>query len=315
MQSILEFGVRLIVALQGLGAWPTLPMQFFSFLGTEDFFMLALPILYWCVDSMLGIRVAIILLLSTNINAAFKLAFHGPRPYWYSPKVRRPGYRDILRRPIRPCPNCCCYMGSPGGLPAKMVGLAGRRPAHFIDRTFAPVSGRPLSTRCVARLVDRWPDPVAGAALLGSGDCLGKKTERWLAGSHRLSGLAGGVPAAAHSLHLVESHELAAATGLGHVRNTGPFIADVATVAGTFFGMLVGLVWLAGQGGFQTKGLWWKLVLRYLLGVAGVLIIRYGLKFIFPSWRDRSGLLLRLSALHGDWFLGNRWGAMDIYSG
>ena len=60
-------------------------------------------------------------------------------------------------------------------------------------------------------------------------------------------------------------------------------LTDVATAAGTLFGMLLGLVWLAGQGGFQTKGLWWKLVLRYLLGVAGVLIIRYGLKAIFPS--------------------------------
>jgi hypothetical protein len=60
-------------------------------------------------------------------------------------------------------------------------------------------------------------------------------------------------------------------------------LSDVATAAGTLFGMLVGLVWLAGQGGFQTKGLWWKLVLRYLLGVAGVFIIRYGLKFIFPG--------------------------------
>jgi membrane-associated phospholipid phosphatase len=63
-------------------------MQFFSFLGVEDFFMLALPMLYWCVDSMLGMRVALILMLSANINAAFKLALHGPRPYWYSPKVR-----------------------------------------------------------------------------------------------------------------------------------------------------------------------------------------------------------------------------------
>jgi hypothetical protein len=60
-------------------------------------------------------------------------------------------------------------------------------------------------------------------------------------------------------------------------------LSDVATIAGTFFGMLAGLIWLAGQGGFQTKGLWWKLVLRYLLGLAGVFIIRYGLKYIFPS--------------------------------
>jgi membrane-associated phospholipid phosphatase len=88
MQPILEFGVRFIVAFQGLGAWLTQPAQFFTFLGTEDFFILALPILYWCVDSMLGIQVAVLLLVTTNLNAAFKLALHAPRPYWYSPKVR-----------------------------------------------------------------------------------------------------------------------------------------------------------------------------------------------------------------------------------
>jgi hypothetical protein len=59
--------------------------------------------------------------------------------------------------------------------------------------------------------------------------------------------------------------------------------SSVATVAGTFFGMLVGVVWLKGQGGFQTRGIWWKLFLRFLLGVAGVFIIRYGLKYIFPE--------------------------------
>ncbi|MGA2488668.1 MAG: phosphatase PAP2 family protein, partial [Anaerolineales bacterium] len=73
--------------LQGLGDWQTLPMKLFSFLGTEEFFMLVLPILYWCVDSLLGIRVAIILMLSTSLNGALKLAFHDPRPYWYSTSV------------------------------------------------------------------------------------------------------------------------------------------------------------------------------------------------------------------------------------
>ena len=87
MHTTLDLGIRLIVALQGLGTWPTVPMKFFSFLGTEDFFMLALPILYWCVDSALGIRVGVILMFTTNVNGALKLAFHGPRPYWYSSTV------------------------------------------------------------------------------------------------------------------------------------------------------------------------------------------------------------------------------------
>ncbi len=62
-------------------------------------------------------------------------------------------------------------------------------------------------------------------------------------------------------------------------------LQDVVTSAGTIFGMLVGLVWLAGQGGFQIKGPWQKLVLRYLLGVAGILIISTDLNTFFPAAR------------------------------
>jgi hypothetical protein len=68
MQTILDFSIRFIVALQGFGDWQTLPMKLFSFLGTEEFFMLVLPIIYWCVDSLLGLRVVIVLLLNTTIN-------------------------------------------------------------------------------------------------------------------------------------------------------------------------------------------------------------------------------------------------------
>jgi hypothetical protein len=69
---------------------------------------------------------------------------------------------------------------------------------------------------------------------------------------------------------------------------------------------LAGLVWLDHQGWFQTKGVWWKLVLRYLLGLAGVLIIRYGLKFIFPEGETVLAYFLRYLryALIGFWVAG-----------
>jgi membrane-associated phospholipid phosphatase len=87
MNAILDFGIRFIVALQSLGGWLKLPMEIVSFLGKEEFFLFLLPILYWCVDSRLGLRVAFILMVNTSINDAFKLALHGPRPYWYSSNV------------------------------------------------------------------------------------------------------------------------------------------------------------------------------------------------------------------------------------
>ncbi len=48
MTAILDFGVRLVALLQGLGGWLVTPMKLFSFLGTEDFFMVVLPVIYWC---------------------------------------------------------------------------------------------------------------------------------------------------------------------------------------------------------------------------------------------------------------------------
>ncbi len=88
MASVLDFGVRFIALFQSLGTWLETPMKLFSFLGTEDFFMVALPIIYWCYNTTLGIQVGLILMLSNSINCFLKVSFHGPRPYWISSAVK-----------------------------------------------------------------------------------------------------------------------------------------------------------------------------------------------------------------------------------
>ncbi len=178
MQTILDFGVRLIVALQGLGDWQTLPMKLFSFLGTEEFFMLALPILYWCVDSFVGHPCGRHPDAQHHPQWSLQTGFSWPTSVLVQSQCARPGCRDILRHSIEPCPKCRCGMGHSGGLLAQMVGLAGCWLAYFSDRAVAAVPGSPLSTGCIAWLADRRPDPLADAAILGSGGCLGKKTRR-----------------------------------------------------------------------------------------------------------------------------------------
>jgi membrane-associated phospholipid phosphatase len=53
------------------------------------------------------------------------------------------------------------------------------------------------------------------------------------------------------------------------------------TSAGTLFGLLTGLAWLNHQGGFDANGSLWKRILRYILGVVGVLAFYLGLKILF----------------------------------
>ena len=88
MQTLIEGGIALIIAIQSLGDWLIAPMKFFSYLGNEEFFLLVLPLLYWSVDSALGLRVAFILVTSNLFNHVGKLLFAGPRPYWVSSDVR-----------------------------------------------------------------------------------------------------------------------------------------------------------------------------------------------------------------------------------
>ena len=88
MNPILESGINLIVWLQANLSWLRGPMQLLSFLGNEEFFLLLLPFVYWCVDVRLGARVGAILCFSSNLNGFFKLAFHTPRPYWVSSRVQ-----------------------------------------------------------------------------------------------------------------------------------------------------------------------------------------------------------------------------------
>jgi membrane-associated phospholipid phosphatase len=47
-----------------------------------------LSLIYWSIDAGLGLKVAIILVLSNNLQLIFKLLFANPRPYWISAQVK-----------------------------------------------------------------------------------------------------------------------------------------------------------------------------------------------------------------------------------
>src|SRR5262245_8732526 len=80
--------IGLILTLQQLPGWVTPIMLFLSALGTETFFLVLLPIIYWCVNPRLGARVGLILLVTAGINGIGKLLSHAPRPYWVDARVK-----------------------------------------------------------------------------------------------------------------------------------------------------------------------------------------------------------------------------------
>jgi membrane-associated phospholipid phosphatase len=57
-------------------------------LGSESFFLLIAPAIYWCLSPRIGLRIGAYLIVSEVVNSLLKLAFHDPRPYWVDPEMR-----------------------------------------------------------------------------------------------------------------------------------------------------------------------------------------------------------------------------------
>ena len=88
MEPIWQIELQLLEQMQLAPFWI---IQFFkgvTFFGEESFYMLLLPIFYWCINMRVGYRFTLVLLLSNWINSFFKMLFHLPRPYWLSPKIK-----------------------------------------------------------------------------------------------------------------------------------------------------------------------------------------------------------------------------------
>ena len=67
-----------------------------NFLGEEDFYLLFLPVLFWCLHKQVGIRLSFVLLFTFYLNSSLKDLLAAPRPYQvdnklYAP-IPQPGY-------------------------------------------------------------------------------------------------------------------------------------------------------------------------------------------------------------------------------
>jgi hypothetical protein len=268
-------------------------MKIFSFLGTEEFFMLVLPAIYWCLDSSLGIRVAVILMLSVSINDVFKMALHSPRPYWYSTKVHTLATETSFGVPSGHAQNSTVVWGIVAAglrkwwawlvaiLLILLIGFSRLYlGVHFPHDVLLGL----LIGGLLLWLVLRFWDPVVAWAKK-------KSLSQQIIAAFLASLVLVLLPLIPFVwlkvIHWQPPQEWAA------YATQAISLEGASTTAGTFFGLMAGLAWLVHKGGFQTKGLWWQLVLRYLLGVAGVLIIRYGLKFIFPEGETALAIFFR----------------------
>lgn len=91
MGAWIAWGTRVIQSVQAFGS-PTWDRVFvaITFLGEEQFYLLLVPILYWCVDKTLAMHLSFVYLGSAYVNTTLKAIFMVPRPSAPAVRVVKP---------------------------------------------------------------------------------------------------------------------------------------------------------------------------------------------------------------------------------
>lgn len=297
MQPLIDFGISLIIALQRAGEWVYPIMDFFSQLGTEDFYFIVLPMVYWSIDAALGIRISVALLASVYVNTLGKVLFAGPRPYWVSSHVR-PLWAESS-------------FGVPSGHAQHAMSIWGMAAVVVKKTWFTALSVFLIFMIGFSRLVlgSHFPHDVVvgwlfGGILLWVISRYWEDVVRWLAGQTfaqhaRLAFLIAlvGIILGLAVYAMRSDYQIPQDWMINGSRSgMDPEPVDpssIFTSTGTFFGMALGAAWIHSLGGYQTQGPVWKRVLRYVIGLIGILILWLGLGAVFPRNPDAVSYLLR----------------------
>jgi membrane-associated phospholipid phosphatase len=292
------------IFLQTLGAWLQSLSEALSFLGTESFYILVMPAVYWCVDALAGLRLGMILVLSGTLNGLLKLIFKLPRPYWVDERVVPLARERSFGLPSGHAMNAAALWGQISrefqkrwltwvcitlivliGLSRLVLGV------HFtLDVTIGWVLGL-----LVYLLFNRYYSPLAAWV-----KAMPLKRQLTLSFLSSLLIVMLILLAALPSRTWVMPSSWA--EGAGQIN---PFdTRGLYTVAGLWFGFLAGFLLLRAQlGVLQSRLGGIHLLWRYLIGLAGILLIYMGLGKFIPKTLTALTFLLQYlqAALLGFW--------------
>lgn len=299
MNFLFELGISIVLYVQNLGAWLINPIRFISFFGTAEFYLLIMPALYWCFDASLGLRVGIILLVSDGLNFILKVAFHSARPFWISRQVTSYSFESSFGMPSGHAQNSAAVFGLlAASLKRRWVWVVSLIAIFLIG-----VSRVYLAVHFPQDVILGW---IIGFILVWVFLRLETPVASWFARQNLGIGI---LAVFAFSMLILAIGLIVREFNSGWqlpqtwVENArlafpleepiDPFkISALLLTTGVLFGLSAGGLWISARGGFNAKGIWWKRILRFVVGVVGVVILWMGLGAILPEPINLLGYVL-----------------------
>lgn len=309
MDFLMEIEILVNLFFQSLGEWLVPIASGISFLGTEEFYILLLPAIYWCIDAGIGFRIGVMLVTTSSINAYLKMLFHSPRPFWVDSKVKAFAQETSF--------------GLPSGHSQNAASLWGLAAAKFTKRWLTIIGISAIILIGLSRLFlgvhfsrDVLSGWLIGGLLIILFFLLEKPISKWI--SNKTLGFQlitilfvaaviiflGHLTAATASDWQLPSEwidQSLASSGIA----PDPFsLEGTYTIAGVWFGFAAGYAWwLKKKGPMVVAGSIGARITRYFIGLAGLFALYLGLKIAFPESPEWLGLSLRFVryALIGLW--------------
>jgi membrane-associated phospholipid phosphatase len=275
LQSLMPWGTQVIIWVQShTPAWVTTVAKGFTSLGYTEFYLVFLPLIYWCIHREIGAAAIYLSLFSAWVNDAIKYIFRLPRPS--SPRIHVPeGY--VETSPSFPSGHAQNAVANWG-----FVAVRLRHWAFWIVAIVAIV-GIGLS-RIVLGV--HFPEDVIGGWIIGLILLLiyiwaEPSASRWIGqqGIGVQAALAVIVPTGLIFLHPADNQ------GFYPAPNS---IVPLSTLVGAGVGLIMERAWVR----FGVQGPWWQRGARYVVG-----LVVLGIAYVGSGAAVPTGLAYGLESL------------------
>jgi len=227
-------------------------------------------------------------MISNGVKTSLKFAFNSPRPYWHDPGVKPFAAETSFGMPSGHSQDAVIAWG----IVASWIGKTWSWVVAIIMMFIIGISRIYLGVHFPSDVLVGW---VVGALLLWGILRYEKPILAWFQnytpedqalislGASLVIILVGAVVRLSLGDWTVPEEWVLLAKRAPGAEPIDPLaLSGLISSAGAFFGMALGGILLWQRGWFDASGSFWKRILRYLIGVAGVVVIWSGLGAVFP---------------------------------
>jgi len=284
MESVLNWGIEVVLWFQPFSPALDLPFKVLTSLGDKEFYLLLMPLVYWCINRRAGARLFMLLLFSACLNEGAKLLADQPRPFNYDPRVIKFVHEDSG--------------GLPSGHTQSAVVVWGYLAYCFKKKPLWLLAGFLILAIPLSRIYlgAHFPTDLLGGYVLGALVLflflrLDSVLESWFTQKGILYQLCVSMGLPVLLILFVPSG------------NEG-----LLTALGALMGVATGVVLERRWVRFSSEGRWWQQVIRYLVGIVILVGVWLGLRFAFAQLEPADLYRVIRYALVGMWGgLGAPW--------